>query len=68
MLVLSDGVCVGTIGGGCVEADILQKALLMIRSREMRPQLCHIDMTGQDAEDEGMICGGVIDVLLEPVR
>lgn len=68
MLVLSDGVCVGTIGGGCVEADILQKALLMIRSGEMRPQLCHIDMTGQDAEDEGMVCGGVIDVLLEPVR
>lgn len=67
MLVLSDGACVGTIGGGCVEADILRKALLMIRNEGAEPQICHIDMTGQEAEDEGMVCGGVIDVLLEPV-
>ena len=67
MLVLSDGSCVGTIGGGCVEADIFRKALLMIRNEDKKPQVCHIDMTGQDAEDEGMVCGGVIDVLLEPV-
>lgn len=63
MLVLPDGVCVGTIGGGCVEADILRRALLMIRNEETKPQICHIDMTGIDAEDEGMVCGGVIDVL-----
>ena len=67
MLMLSDGSCVGTIGGGCVEADIFRKALLMIQSGETKPQVCHIDMTGQDVEDEGMVCGGVIDVLLEPV-
>ncbi len=67
MLVLADGTCVGTIGGGCVESDILQKALSMIRDGATKPQICHVDMTGQDAEDEGMVCGGVIDVLLEPV-
>lgn len=67
MLVLSDGTCVGTIGGGCVESDIFQKALLMIWNGEIKAQICHVDMTGQDAEDEGMVCGGVIDVLLEPV-
>lgn len=66
MLVLPDGACVGTIGGGCVEADIFRKALRMIQSGETKPQVCHIDMTGQEAEDEGMVCGGVIDVLLEP--
>ena len=53
----------GTIGGGCVEADILRRALLMIRNEETKPQICHIDMTGIDVEDEGMVCGGVIDVL-----
>lgn len=67
MLVLPDGTCIGTIGGGCVESDIFQKALLMIRNEETKVQVCHVDMTGQDAEDEGMVCGGVIDVLLEPV-
>lgn len=39
-------------GGGCVEADILRRALLMIRNEETKPQICHIDMTGIDAEDE----------------
>lgn len=67
MLVLADGSCVGTIGGGCVESDILQKALFMIRDGTTEPKRCHVDMTGQDAEDEGMVCGGVIDVWLEPV-
>lgn len=67
MLVLPDGTCVGTIGGGCVESDIFQKALLMLRNNETKAQICHVDMTGRDAEDEGMVCGGVIDVLLEPV-
>lgn len=65
MLILPDGTCLGTIGGGCVEADIFQKALLMLRTGEMTTKICHVDMTGRDAEDEGMVCGGMIDVLME---
>ena len=65
MLVFPDGSCVGTIGGGCVEADIFQKALFMLRSSDSKSKLCHVDMTGRDAEEEGMVCGGVIDVFLE---
>ena len=30
-------------------------------------QLFHVDMTGRDAEDEGMVCGGIIDVLVEAI-
>lgn len=67
MLIQPDGFCVGSIGGGCVESDIMQKALHMLRAEEKEPKLCHVDMTGRDAEDEGMVCGGVIDVLLEVV-
>lgn len=67
MLVLPDGSCVGTIGGGCAEAEVLRKALWLLRSREKEHMLCHIDMTGRDAEEEGMVCGGVIDVFLEIV-
>lgn len=67
MLILPDGKTVGTIGGGCIESDVLQKALLMIRSGAKEPRICHVDMTGQDAEDDGMVCGGVEDVLLEAI-
>lgn len=65
MLIFPDGNCVGTIGGGCVEADILREALLMMRGDEKKAKLYHVDMTGRDAEDEGMVCGGIIEVLLE---
>lgn len=67
MLVFPDGKCIGTIGGGCMESEVTHRALHMIRSRGEEQKLCHVDMTGEDAEDEGMVCGGVVDVLLEVV-
>ncbi len=67
MLVLSDGRCIGTIGGGCMEAAVLQKALYMIRTDTQRAEVCHADLTGADAEDEGMVCGGTVEVLLEAI-
>lgn len=67
MLVFRDGRCVGTIGGGCLEADIFQKSLRLMADPHPAPQLYHADMTGQDAEEEGMVCGGIVDVLLEPL-
>lgn len=68
MLVLPNGNCIGTIGGGCMESNVLQKALLMIRMDGEKAKICHVDMTGTDAEDEGMVCGGVVDVLMEIVE
>lgn len=67
MLVLPDGRCIGTIGGGCAEADILTKALLLLREGQKGIRICHVDMNVTDAEDEGMVCGGEIDVLLETI-
>lgn len=67
MLICPDGKCIGTIGGGCAESNILQKALMMLRADEEAARIYHVDMTGSEAEDEGMVCGGVIDVLLEIV-
>ena len=67
MLICPDGRCVGTIGGGCAESNILQKALTMLHMNEEKAKICRVDMTGSDAEDEGMVCGGIIDVLLEMV-
>ena len=65
MLVLRSGTCIGTIGGGCMEANIMQKALLMASGNGPEAVICKVDMTGADAEEEGMVCGGVVSVLLE---
>ncbi|MGN0403860.1 MAG: XdhC family protein [Bariatricus sp.] len=68
MLVFRSGTCIGTIGGGCMEANIMQKALLMAAGNGPESVICKVDMTGADAEEEGMVCGGVVSVLLERVK
>lgn len=67
MLIFKDGTIVGTIGGGCVEADICTKARFQLMEEEKEPKLYTVDMTGRDAEEEGMVCGGIIEILLEVV-
>lgn len=65
MLVLEDGAVSGTIGGGCVEAGVKEKARWLMQDKEKRQELISVSMTACDAEEEGMVCGGVIEVLLE---
>lgn len=67
MLICQDGQCVGTIGGGCMEARVIHIARLMAAGKNEQPRICHVDMTGNEAEDEGMVCGGEVDVFLEVV-
>ena len=45
----------------------MQKALLMMRTGTPKFQVCRVDMTADAAEDEGMVCGGVVEVMLECV-
>lgn len=68
MLVLEDGSIMGSVGGGCMEAEVKTKALEIMRSEKMA--LVRIDMTGRqrDIENDGMACGGIVDVLIEPVK
>ena len=68
MLLCGDGKIVDTIGGGCVESEIIQKALLMLRNGQGDLRVCRVDMTAEAAEDEGMVCGGVVEVMLERVK
>lgn len=68
MLIMEDGATVDTIGGGCVESEIIQKALLMMRVGKPDFQICKVDMTASEAEDEGMVCGGVVEVMLERIK
>lgn len=68
MIIRTDGQMIGTIGGGCMEARVREQALRMLRSGESRAKVVNVNMTAADAEDEGMVCGGNIDVLLEVLR
>lgn len=63
MLVYPTGQVAGSIGGGCSEAEVIHNAVSMIGSRKFQIQT--IDMTGDVAESEGMVCGGIMEVLLE---
>ncbi len=65
MLIYKDGKTLGTIGGGCVEADIITKARFQLLDGDKGPRIYKVDMTGADAEEEGMVCGGTVDILLE---
>lgn len=65
MLIYRDGHTVGTIGGGCMESEVVRRARMILEHVIPDHQLIRLDMTGRDAEEEGMVCGGVIDVYLE---
>lgn len=65
MLIRRDGSLVGTIGGGCVENDVVRTARELLDEGSFAPQLIQVDMSGADAEDQGMVCGGTIEVWVE---
>lgn len=66
MLVYADGRTVGTIGGGCYENDAFGKAREAIRAR--RPLNVKYELSDDFAEESGLICGGQMEVFIEPVE
>ncbi len=64
MIIREDSSLVGSIGGGNVEQAVQEKALAVMKSGE--PQMMHLDLTGS-GEEAWMICGGQLDVFLEPI-
>lgn len=66
MLVDEDGAIVGTIGGGCYENDAIGRARLALREGA-RPFLVHYDLNDDFAQDTGLVCGGQMDVFVEPL-
>ena len=65
LLVREDGSMAGTIGGGCVEAEVWNAAREVIETEKPR----HLSFSlGQEAAyDNGLICGGQLDVFVEPI-
>lgn len=66
MLVFADGRTVGTIGGGCYENDAFWKAREAIKAR--KPLTVKYDLNDDFAEEAGLVCGGQMDVFIEPVE
>jgi len=63
MVAYYDGSTIGSIGGGCSEAGVLRMAKDIMLDKGFLIE--HVDMTGDVAEAEGMVCGGVMEVLIE---
>lgn len=66
MLVREDGVSVGTIGGGCVENEMVRRARLAIASR--RAELASYELTADQAGEDGLVCGGRMQVFVNPLE
>src|SRR5215813_2702154 len=65
LLVREDGSMIGTIGGGCVEAEVWNAAREVMETEKPRHMSFNL---GQDAAyDNGLICGGQLDVFVEPI-
>jgi xanthine dehydrogenase accessory factor len=66
LLVFDDGRMMGTVGGGCVEADVWAEAREALT--EDRPRLCRFtlrDNPDVPPDEEGMVCGGEMEVFIE---
>ncbi|PZC40466.1 MAG: xanthine dehydrogenase accessory factor [Chloroflexi bacterium] len=62
MLIRPDGSFTGTIGGGCGEAEVWQKAMEVFKSNQL--SYVSVDLT-EPVDGEDKVCGGVMDVMIE---
>ncbi|HSW49288.1 MAG TPA: XdhC/CoxI family protein [Bryobacteraceae bacterium] len=65
MLIRENGSIFGTVGGGCVEAQVLTVAREVIETG--RPKTLSFDLSGRDLEESGLICGGELEIFIEAV-
>jgi xanthine dehydrogenase accessory factor len=66
MVVFADGRSVGTIGGGCVEAEVSRLARRAIDERKVTT--ASFDLTADMVGEDGLACGGRMQLLLEPIE
>lgn len=64
MVVTAWGEILGTIGGGCGEADVRREAIEVIRKRE--PRMVHVDLLDDISSDSPAVCGGIMNVFIDP--
>ena len=65
ILIRDDGSIVGTVGGGCVEAEVWSVAQDVMR--EEKPRRLHFNLNAKPEYDMGLVCGGSLDIFVEPI-
>ncbi len=65
MLVHEDGSMAGTVGGGCVEAEVWAAAKEVIRAEAPRKMV--FNLNHEASYDNGLICGGTLEIFVEPI-
>ena len=65
MLIFADGSQAGTLGGGCVEAEVKRRAIALLT--DGKSELCKFQLDSDYGWDDGLICGGRMLVLIEPI-
>jgi xanthine dehydrogenase accessory factor len=65
MLVREDGTIAGTIGGGCVEAEVWEAAREVMKNE--KPQTLTFNLNNNPKYDTGLVCGGTLEIFVEPV-
>lgn len=63
MLFFESGAVAGTVGGGCIEAEVWAEAREAVR--EGVPALHHFTLTAEEASEEGMVCGGTMEIFID---
>lgn len=66
MIIRGDGKAVGTVGGGCGEAEVWGEAMQVLESGQ--PKLIEVDLLHDEDEEGGRACGGYMYVFIEPLR
>ncbi len=65
ILIREDGSTAGSIGGGCVEGEVILAAQKAMRDEQSR--LLTFDLTDDNVEESGLVCGGTLEVFVEPI-
>src|SRR2546426_8855505 len=65
MLVRDDGSILGSVGGGCVEAEVWTAAQDVLRDEKSR--VMSFDLTDESMAESGLICGGKVEIFIEPI-
>jgi xanthine dehydrogenase accessory factor len=64
MVVTASGEILGTVGGGCGEAEVRREAVQVIRSR--KPTMVRVELMDDIESDSPAVCGGILDVFVDP--
>jgi xanthine dehydrogenase accessory factor len=65
MVFFPNGEAKGTVGGGCIEAEVWAEAREALRSNQSA--LHHFSLTAEEASEEGMVCGGTMDIFIDVI-